>query len=359
MIEIIKDRNTLDNIRDEWNELAKAFGSPLLEYEWFSSCANAFYEETNLRVVIVRSKKAVCAIAPLVKIKNGPFEYLEILGSSYLGEHSGFLYRDELSLRALLDGIFQLNRPFYLHRISFDNPLASLLSRKKSKRGLFIKRKTTGSPYVPICETWDSFYGSLSSKFRYNLKYRNKMASKIGKLNIAISNPQHNELEASKKIAFEIEGSGWKGARGSAILYNKKLNKFFTEYINEVFDKDMIRFGFLFLRDIPVAMVFGLEYQNRFWLLKIGYDEKYSKCSPGKLLLHETIHYAFDKGLTSYELLGSDEIWKHNWAKDNIHKYISLGFYTANIHGIGALIFDLNQYVIRKLYHSNRRYVKP
>jgi CelD/BcsL family acetyltransferase involved in cellulose biosynthesis len=349
MIEIIQDKISLVNLKKEWNNLAKTFGSPLLCHEWFYSCANAFYKESNLRIVIVRSKKEICAIAPLAKKKKGPFEYLEILGSSYLGEHSGFLYRDEQSLRTLMDGIIQLNRPFYLHRFSFDSPLTKLLSDTKSKRGIFIKRNTSGSPYVPICGTWDRFYGSLSPKRRYNLKYGQKIAKKIGNYNISIFNPQYKELKYTKKIAFEIEGSGWKGKRGSSILYNQKLHTFYNSYINEVNDKDIIRFGFLFLNEIPVAMVFGLEYQNRFWLLKIGYDEKYSKCSPGNLLIHETIRYAFDKGLRSYELLGSDEPWKRIWAKNNIRKYISLGFYTANIHGLAALFGDLKRFGVGKL----------
>ena len=96
-------------------------------------------------------------------------------------------------------------------------------------------------------------------------------------------------------------------------------------------------------------MLIGLEYHNRFWVLKMGYDQKYSRCSPGILLINETIRYAFEHGLNSYEFLGSNEPWLRMWAKHNLRNYVSLGLYSPNIHGLAALIGDLKRFSFRKL----------
>jgi proline dehydrogenase len=48
---------------------------------------------------------------------------------------------------------------------------------------------------------------------------------------------------------------------------------------------------------------------NRFWLLAMGFAEEYERCSPGTLLLMDTIQYAARSGLDAYEFLGADEPW--------------------------------------------------
>jgi hypothetical protein len=62
-----------------------------------------------------------------------------------------------------------------------------------------------------------------------------------------------------------------------------------------------------------VAAQLSVEYADRLWVLKIGYDERWSRCSPGWQLLAETMRDAFDRRLRSYEFLGSDEPWLHGW----------------------------------------------
>ncbi len=99
-------------------------------------------------------------------------------------------------------------------------------------------------------------------------------------------------------------------------------------------------------------MLFGVVFQGRFWVLKIGYDEEYSRCSPGILLIHETIRYAFTNGLKSYEFLGSDENWLHMWTKDNIRRHISIGYYPFNFIGLKRLSIDLLGFAAKRLVLS-------
>ena len=96
-------------------------------------------------------------------------------------------------------------------------------------------------------------------------------------------------------------------------------------------------------------MQIGLEHANRFWVLKIGYDEKWAKCSPGIQLTMETIRYAFDRGLEAYEFLGSDEPWLHAWARQS-HSYTSIGFYPLGFCGLYGLGVDVYNHVVRKIY---------
>ena len=44
-------------------------------------------------------------------------------------------------------------------------------------------------------------------------------------------------------------------------------------------------------------MQVAVETGGRFWLLKVGYDERFARCSPGSLLLLETIRHAATTGV--------------------------------------------------------------
>ncbi|HLH32332.1 MAG TPA: GNAT family N-acetyltransferase, partial [Terriglobia bacterium] len=75
---------------------------------------------------------------------------------------------------------------------------------------------------------------------------------------------------------------------------------------------------------------------DRFWLLKVGYDEKFARCSPGILLTVKTIQYAASIGLKSYEFLGKPEPWTTQWSDHN-RECISLRLYPYTPSGMLGL----------------------
>jgi len=349
VIEIIRDKIALIRIGAEWNALAKLFGSPLLCHEWFIACAEVFYDKEDLRIVLVLSQGRIVAIAPLAIVRKKGIEYLELLGSSFLDEPCGLLYDSHDSLEVLFRAILDLERPFYLHKIPSDVSVLRLLSNLIKRKAIFIERSAANTAYVDINSSWESFYNSLSSKRRYDLRRAQRRAEQFGKVSIRIFSPKLETLDNDLNIASKIEAAGWKSGRGSALLVNARLNKFFRVYCATTCKKQILRLGFLSINDIAVAMLIGLEYSSRFWVLKIGYDEKWSRCSPGIQLIHETIRYAFDKSLKSYEFLGSDEPWLRMWAKDSLRHYSSLGVYPASLHGLCGISTDIVCFIYRKL----------
>lgn len=352
MIEIIQDKVVLSRIGAEWNALASRSEFPLLRHEWFLSCAEAFSEEKKLRIVLVRSQGNIVAIAPLAIIRKKGIEYLELLGSSFLDEPCDLLYDNYQSLKLLLNAILKLKRPFYFHKIPYNSLVVKALSNLSIFKGLLIKRVASSTAYVPINSSWSEHYNSLSSKRRYDLRRARRRAEEFGNVSYRILCPQLDELEMYLKVAFEIEAAGWKGRRGSALLINERLKKFFQVYSALACKKGILRLCFLFINEKAVAMLIGVEYLNRFWVLKIGFNEKWSRCSPGIQLINETIRYAFNNNLKSYEFLGSDEPWLHMWAKTNLRQHSSIGFYTTNIHGIAALSNDIIKFSSKKIINK-------
>jgi CelD/BcsL family acetyltransferase involved in cellulose biosynthesis len=110
----------------------------------------------------------------------------------------------------------------------------------------------------------------------------------------------------------------------------------------------MLRLCFLRIGERIAAAQFAVESNERFWLLKIGYDEAFGRCSPGNLLMRETVRYAASRGLLSYEFLGAPEQWTRMWT-DQIRPCVSIRAYPARARGVAALAADVVQASLRKL----------
>jgi CelD/BcsL family acetyltransferase involved in cellulose biosynthesis len=105
---------------------------------------------------------------------------------------------------------------------------------------------------------------------------------------------------------------------------------------------------FLRIGDRIAAAQLAVESDERFWLLKIGYDEAFARYSPGNLLMRETVRYAANRGLLSYEFLGTPEQWTRMWT-DRIRACVSIRAYPARPWGVAALVADAVHTGVHKL----------
>ena len=118
--------------------------------------------------------------------------------------------------------------------------------------------------------------------------------------------------------------------------------------------KGALRMCFLRIGDAVAAAQIAVTFGDRFWLLKIGYDEAFARCSPGTLLSLETIRYAAARGLRSYEFLGGPEPWTRMWT-DQERPCVSLRVYPASLRGIWVLAGAVGKIARRRLGRLFRR----
>ena len=83
-------------------------------------------------------------------------------------------------------------------------------------------------------------------------------------------------------------------------------------------------------------MQIATEEAGRWWLLKIGFDPAWADCSPGTLLLSETVRYAARQRLKTYEFLGTVEPWTQIWTQ-NERRCVSVRVYPQSIRGAMSL----------------------
>ncbi|MBI5401763.1 MAG: GNAT family N-acetyltransferase [Ignavibacteriae bacterium] len=335
MVRVIENIEELSSIKKDCNRLADKIQMPLMRFEWLVNCAKTVSSNEKLFVIVLFSGENVKAIAPMVLVKKYFSERLEMLGASLHSEPMSFLYEDEDSLLGLLQAINNMKKTIFLYGLNSSSlEMIKLEQLHNHQRSLNFVR-SGNIPYLPITDTWENFQQNVSSSRRSSLRRLKKLAENNGNVSIEIKCPPAETVDKYLDEIFELEASGWKKQIGTAMMVNKKLGAFFRNYSREAADLKILQLCFLRIDGTAVAAQIGLEYANRFWILKIGHNEKYAKFSPGILLMNEVIRYSFGKKLDAIEFLGGNEQWLHIWT-DHLHDMISYRIY----HSYVSCFFD-------------------
>lgn len=331
---ILRSRAELEGLASQWDILAEACGLPTLTYAWTVSCAESLHTHEELQVITVRDDGVLAGVAPLVA-RNGR---LELIGSSQLFEPSGLLYATDQTLDVLVRAIVDTRRPLVLARIPTDSPICARLQSATRARGVTFVKPGTDTLAVPIKSRWDEYQASMSSRQRYDLKRARRRAEESGTVAIRVLSPKPEEVATLFDEFVRVESSGWKARNGSSLRERHSLRQFFLDYATRASQSGAVRFAFLDVNAQPIAAQLMVEYAHRLWILKIGYDEAWSRCSPGWLLLAETMRYAFEKQSKSFEFLGGDEPWLHRWDTEarQFSTVISYPFTVRGLYGFAV-----------------------
>ncbi len=338
---MINSRLALKGIADEWDALAYQAGMPTLSHAWTLASVEAFHAQDDLTIITIRRKGELVGLAPLVQRRPGPVARLELIGVSFLYEPAGLLYRDDEALVHLVGAMVRKRLPLVLMRVPANSPVVSHLGSTTAcvDRGFVLKGGIGYSLTIPITCEWRVYLEKLSSRRRYDLRRARRRAEERGPVTVRIFCPREEEIAAGVSEFVRIEATGWKGRRGSSLKQRPAMRQFFEQYALYASRSGAFRFAFLDVAGTPIAAQFAAIYADRYWVFKIGYDEAWSQCSPGWQLLGETIRYAFEQKLTSYEFLGSDEAWLHGWTTER-RGYRTVSYYPMSWRGLYGLAAD-------------------
>ena len=346
---IIEKVESLQDLRDDWTALAERRRSPLLEFDWHHSCATTLHCNDKLHVVVQRDDSgAVTAIAPLVMLNTDRGTWLGCLGTSHLYEPSGVLFRDTRALQSLYGQVARSAYPVRLGRIPGDDEEVTRVPIPRLQSGLWLRTESEGTPVLELKGAWRDFYESLSSKRRYDHRRAMKNANAFGEMRFDAHRPTTQLTPRLLDAAFDIEDKSWKGRNGSSLRRNEKLASFFQVYATRASSMGALHIFFQHIADMPVAMAICIEKYDALWFLKIGYDEKYQKCSPGKILLMNIVKHSYARRLSRIEHLGTFEPWLSPWTS-HIRPHSTHFHYPGSSIGARMLCSDLFRAVSNRI----------
>lgn len=338
----------LDRMEPAWQSLSGYLSLPTQEIAWIRASALSIHRNDRMKIVSWADSRGVGAVAALAKGRRDILGASELIGVKYLNEPVDLIYRDDQALEGLISALARMRQPFVLRRVPAESASVGALKRAFNGKAMIVCRSDFAFPSITLDESWCMPERKLSKRRASDFRRSRRRAEEFGEVRSEVIAPKPGELSDTIRMAMEIEQSGWKGRVGTSLLRDPRRAAFYEEYAKRECSNGRLRIAYLYLGTRAVAMQVAVEYQDRFWLLKIGYNDEYAKCSPGILLLAETIRYAAERGLKSYEFLGGPAPWISAWA-DREKQCVTLRVYPCNILGVIGLGRDSVMAGLRRL----------
>jgi hypothetical protein len=193
------------------------------------------------------------------------------------------------------------------------SPTLDALSKLAAAEGLATGTwQSSDSPYLELVGTWDTYWASLPSKFRSNIRNRMSRLTQIGAPGLEILTDKA-AIQGACDDAWRLEASGWKQEEGTSICSDPAVHRFYTLLTERATERGWLRLLFLTVGGRRIAVSYSACYDGRLFLFKTGYDPEYHTCSPFKVLTYFATQDAFAHGMREVDFLGDSEPWKQEW----------------------------------------------
>ena len=288
-----------------WELLAGDAAEPNLFYEhWMLLPALRLYgqgQDVEIALVIETDAgqgKRVVGVFPLQRTRR--FRGLPVRGA-VLWDHPNCFLCTPLIARgseaACWEALFAWERASHhgdllleLQTMSGDGPVFESFLEFASKERLPIH---IGGLYTrPLLEVGNDadayLRESMSKSLRYNNDRNRRRMSEMGAVE-TLELKQTDNLDAWVEPFFRLEASGWKSQNGTAIACHEADRQFFNEIAHEGFRRQRLKMVSLSLDGQAVATEFNMVAGEGMFRLKIAYDERHARFSPGMMLAVEIV----------------------------------------------------------------------
>jgi CelD/BcsL family acetyltransferase involved in cellulose biosynthesis len=304
--------DALEPVAGEWGELAaRVHAAPFLYPGWTRAWASAF-GAGKPRIFAASRGGELVGLVPM-QLRRGTL-------LSPTNEHTpafDLLALDDDALSGLANAIFAAGaREVSVAPLDAGGRAVEALCIAARGRGYRVVVRQAGrSPYLRLGADLPAHERALSRNLRHDVRRRLRRLCEAGAVSVQVLDGGAR-LEALLAEGFAVEQLSWKGGRGTAIASGERTSRFYREAARWGVSNGWLRLAFLRLDGRPIAFQFDLEAGATYYSLKIGYDPAFERFSPGKLLAYTMVSRAVVKGISSYELLGTDEPWKYRWTED-------------------------------------------
>jgi len=328
-----------DRIIQAWQGLERAATLPTQRLAFADALMETMLTGSCVEVFLHESGGVVDALLPLCRDRRYLARW-RMLGAQEVFEPNDIICTDSVAAGDLARTIARQARPLSFDRIPAGSPLVPALHEAMRGRGLVSVRPAVPYPVIELDERWCEPESLFNSGRRSDFRRAERRASQFGEVSFEVLSPESRSFDAVFDEAIRVENSGWKNEAGTAIANDRKKESFFRNFFRLANEQGDFRAAFMRIDGRAVAMQLAVEFRQRYWLFKIGYDEEFRRCSPGTLLMLHTLRHAAERKLEAYEFLGNCEPWIADFWTQQRHDCVRIRTYPFNVRGVIAMSAD-------------------
>jgi CelD/BcsL family acetyltransferase involved in cellulose biosynthesis len=207
-----------------------------------------------------------------------------------------------LDVRGLMLQFNQLNRHSCRAR-----ELASMLTARK---WIISDIKINDCPFIALAgHTWQSYLAQLGSSQRYNFQRRLRNLEKTEGFRL--------ESGTDLDVIIKLHKKRWTGGQGmSEAFQTENIVAFHQDFTKLAAERGWLRLLSLWIKDQPIAGLYGLSYGTTFYFYQSGLDPVFARQSAGLVMMGLAIKTALEEGALEYDLLHGCEEYKFHWTRE-------------------------------------------
>jgi len=187
---------------------------------------------------------------------------------------------------------------------------ARLAERLKSRNWATADTRINICPYVSLHDlSWETYLATLGSSQRYNVQRRIRNLEKMEGFRF--------DCATSLDVVIALHKKRWQERGGlSEAFQTEPIIAFHREFVQLAAERGWLRLLSIWVKDQPVAALYGLRYGSKFYFYQSGFDSASSKQSVGLVMMGLAIKSAIEEGATEYDLLHGEEEYKFHWTRE-------------------------------------------
>jgi CelD/BcsL family acetyltransferase involved in cellulose biosynthesis len=268
-------------------------------------------------------------LAAAAALRRGPGRRLEAASDEY-SEDWDLLARDQSARAHMWERVALLSATrleFPGLPVASAQPAASALTDAGYRVAATTQQR---APYLELPPSWEELLGTISRNRRSKVRRYRKRLEQEGRVAFRTTRGGAG-LDADLGRFFEVEGSGWKGAAGSALRARPETIALYTEFAHAAAANEWLRLHFLELDGSTIASAYCCAIGPTTSLLKSGFDERYRALVPGSALRAEVLRAAIDEGATRFEFMGGEDEHKLQWNPRLRERVLVRGYRGAHV----------------------------
>lgn len=310
-------------LREKWTELHQnsANDTVFMTWEWVTVWWEHFGHDKKLWLFQAYTPEGrLVGIAPMVVLKAGKtrltqWKTLTFIGGTDPVDHLDFIIERGLEpqvLPAFLEAI-RKHHQWEVLRISHIPPYSPNLSLLRASHIPWEEGQPDVAPYITLNVDWDTYYASLSKRFRQTQRraingldqtYPNRWSIDV------VSKPE--DVHPTMLRMMELHQARWTARHEAGSFASEQLVKFYLTSAQKLFEQGWLRLYRLHVEDKLAGVALYFVYRGRMYAYSSGVDYAIPKVTT-HVLDQTAIKDAMQTGLQEYDFLLGDEDYKQDW----------------------------------------------